>query len=167
MIDWLEGCGVASLVITSYNFGMKVAIRRIGNSLGVIVPKSVLESWGVGEGDQLELTERGLRPSVSTGLSHETLDELKRSIALAVVRQFAPREIRAQILANLHRWRRQGAWVSAYDEWRDIATRGDDGELFAAMLARDDNAVRLRQSLPFAGLLSQADVRRLHEEATG
>jgi antitoxin component of MazEF toxin-antitoxin module len=146
---------------------MKVAVRRIGNSLGVIVPKPVLESWGVGEGDKLELTARGIHPVARRGLSHEALDELKRSIALAVVRQFTLREIRAQILANLHRWRRQGAWVSAYDEWQDIAARGDDGELFAAMLGRDDNAVRLRQSMPFVGLLSQADVRRLHEEATG
>jgi hypothetical protein len=113
------------------------------------------------------LTARGIKPVARRGLSHEALDELKRSIALAVVRQFTPREIRAQILANLHRWRRQGAWVSAYDEWQDIAARGDDGELFAAMLGRDDNAVRLRQSMPFVGLLSQADVRRLHEEATG
>jgi len=146
---------------------MRVAVRRIGNSLGVIVPKPVLESWGVGEGDELELTARGIHPVARRGLSHEALDELKRSIALAVVRQFTPREIRAQILANLHRWRRQGAWVSAYDEWQDIVARGDDGELFGAMLGRDDNAVRLRQSMPFVGLLSQADVRRLHEEATG
>jgi antitoxin component of MazEF toxin-antitoxin module len=146
---------------------MKVAVRRIGNSLGVIVPKPVLESWGVGEGDELRLTARGIHPVARRGLSHAALDELKRSIALAVVRQFTPREIRAQILANLHRWRRQGAWVSAYDEWQDIVARGDDGELFATMLGRDDNAVRLRQSMPFVGLLSQADVRRLHEEATG
>jgi len=146
---------------------MRVAVRRIGNSLGVIVPKPVLESWGVGEGDELELTARGIHPVARRGLSHEALDELKRSIALAVVRRFTPREIRAQILANLHRWRRQGAWVSAYDEWQDIVARGDDGELFGAMLGRDDNAVRLRQSMPFVGLLSQADVRRLHEEATG
>ena len=73
----------------------------------------------------------------------------------------------AQILANLHRWRRQGAWVSAYDEWRGIAERGDDGELFATMLGRDDDATRLRQSMPFVGLLSQEEVRRLHEEASG
>ena len=152
---------------TCYNFGMKVAIRRIGNSLGVIVPKPVLEAWGAGEGDQLEVTARGIRPTGRRGLSHQALDELKRWIALAVVRQFTPREIRAQILGNLHRWRRQGAWVSAYDEWRNIAERGDDGELFAAMLGRDDNATRLRQSMPFVGLLSQEEVRRLHEEAAG
>lgn len=146
---------------------MKVAVRRIGNSLGVIVPKPFLEAWGVGEGDKLEVTARGIGPAARRGLSRAALDELKRSIGLAVVRQFTPNEIRAQILANLHRWRRQGAWVSAYDEWRDIAERSDDGELFAAMLGRDDDATRLRQSMPFVGLLSQEEVRRLHEEAAG
>ena len=135
--------------------------------MGVIIPKSMLDAWDVEEGDQLELSERGIRPVASRGLSHQALDELKRSIALAVVRGFTPRQIRAQIIANLHRWRRQGAWVSAYDEWQGIAERGDDGELFSAMLGVDEEAVRLRQSMPFVGLLSQSEVRRLHEEATG
>ena len=144
---------------------MKLAIRRIGNSFGVIIPKAALESWGVGEGDHLELGVRGIRPAQRAGLSHDTLDELKRSIAVAVVRGFTLREIRAQILANLHRWKRQGTWVSAYDEWRELAQQGDDGALFAAMLGRDENAVRLRQSMPFVGLLSQEQVKKLHEEA--
>jgi hypothetical protein len=34
-----------------YNSVMRLAIRRIGNSLGVIVPRSALAAWGVGEGD--------------------------------------------------------------------------------------------------------------------
>jgi hypothetical protein len=95
------------------------------------------------------------------------LNELKWSIALAVVRGFTPREIRAQMLANLHRWKKQGTWGPAYDEWLAIAQSEDDGALFAAMLGRDDNAVRLRQSMPFVGLLSQEEVRKLHEEAGG
>jgi antitoxin component of MazEF toxin-antitoxin module len=144
---------------------MKLTLRRIGNSLGVVVPRSALTMWGVGEGDALELTDRGIRPVGKSGLSHERLDDLKRSIALAVVRGFTPREIRAQSLANLHRWKAQGAWVSAYDEWKELVEHEDDGALFAAMLGRDENAVRLRQSMPFVGLLSQEEVRRLHEEA--
>jgi hypothetical protein len=144
---------------------MKLGIRRIGNSLGVILPRPILDAWGVGEGDQLEATDKGLRPRVKGGLSPGALDELKRSIALAVARDFAPSQIRAQILANLHRWQKQGVWVSAYDEWQGIARRGDDGELFAAMLGRDDTAQRLRESMPFVGLLRQSEVRRLHEEA--
>ncbi len=145
---------------------MKIDIRPIGNSLGVILPKPVLDAWGIGKGDQLTITDKGLRPARRSGLAPRALDELKRSIALAVVRDFTPSQIRAQILANLHRWRGQGVWVSAYDEWRDIATRGDDGELFAMMLGRDDTATRLRESMPFVGLLPQSEVRRLHEEAS-
>lgn len=145
---------------------MKLAIRRIGNSLGVIIPKTTLQAWGVAEGDALELTARGIRPAAQgAGLSHRTLDELKRSIALAVLRRFTPREIRAQILANLHRWKSQGAWVPAYEEWRDLASREEDAALFAAMLGRDERAIALRQSMPFVGLLPQEEVRRLHEEA--
>ena len=141
-------------------------VRKIGNSLGVILPRPVLEAWGAGEGDELEVTDKGVRPRRRGGLAPQALDALKRSIALAVVRDFTPAQIRAQILANLHRWRQQGSWVSAYDEWRNIAQHSDDGELFAAMLGHDDTATRLRESMPFVGLLPQSEVRRLHEEAS-
>jgi hypothetical protein len=114
----------------------------------------------------MTITKRGPRRSRKSGLAPRALDELKRSIALAVVRDFTPSQIRAQILANLHRWREQGVWVSAYDEWRDIAQRGDDGELVAMMLGQDDTATQLRESMPFVGLLPQSEVRRLHEEAS-
>ncbi len=145
---------------------MKLAIRRIGNSLGVIIPRAALEAWDISEGDALELTEHDIRPAArNAGFSHHTLDELKRTIALAVLRRFTPREIRAQILANLYRWKSQGTWVPAYDEWQNLAGQEDDAALFAAMLGRDERAVTLRQSMPFVGLLSQEEVRRLHEEA--
>lgn len=144
---------------------MKLTVRRIGNSLGVILPKATLESWSIGEGDHLELTEREIRPPARGGFSHQELDEHKRSLALAVVRSFTARQIRAQILANLHRWKSQGTWGSTYDEWRDIAQTEDDGAMFAAMLGHDDNAVRLRNSPPYVGLLSREDVGRLNEEA--
>jgi antitoxin component of MazEF toxin-antitoxin module len=144
---------------------MRVPLRRIGNSFGVILPRTTLEAWGVGEGDALELSERSLRPSGRGGFSHQELDQLRHALSLAVIRRCTPREIRAQILANLHRWKRQGVWVSAYEEWRRIVQSDDDGLLFSAMLGRDEDAVRLRQSMPYVGLLPQAEVRKLHEEA--
>lgn len=146
---------------------MKIPVRRIGNSLGVLLPKATLDAWGVGEGDTLALTERGLSPPKRGGFLHQELDELRRTLALAVVREFTSGQIRAQMLANLHRWKRQGVWVSAFDEWREVAKSDDDGELFAAMLGRDERAVRLRQSAPYAGLLLPEEVRRLNEETTG
>lgn len=144
---------------------MKVPLRRIGNSLGVILPRSTLDAWGVGEGDALELSEQGLRPLGRGGYSHQELDQLRHALSLAVIRRCTPREIRAQILANLHRWEHRGVWVSAYDEWRRIAQSDDDGSLFAAMLGRDEDAVRLRQSMPYVGLLPPEEVKKLHEEA--
>jgi len=144
---------------------MKLAVRRIGNSLGVIVPKGALEKWGVGAGGYLKLGERSIRPAARAGTSHQILDELKRALALAVVRDFTSREIRAQSLANLYRWKKQGTWISAYDEWKDIMENASDGELFTAMLGRDDNSNRLRQSMPFVGLLSQEKVKEIYDEA--
>ena len=144
---------------------MRLRIRRVGNSLGVLLPKATLEAWGVGEGDELELNEKGLRPPVRSGFSHRELDELRRSIAVAVVEGHTPRVIRAQILANLHRWKQHGVWGGAYEEWRDIALDNDDGRLFAVMLGRDEEAVRLRQSAPFVGLLPKEQVRTLNEKA--
>lgn len=154
-------------VITSYNVSMRITLRRIGNSLGVLLPKATLDAWGLREGDALQLTEHGLRPPRRGGFTHQELDEHRRMIALAVIRNFTPRQIRAQILANLRRWKGQGVWGGAYEEWQQIAANGDDGELFAAMLGRDENAIRLRQSAPFVGLLPKDEVRKLNEEAAG
>jgi antitoxin component of MazEF toxin-antitoxin module len=141
---------------------MKLRIRRIGTSLGVIIPKTMLDAWGLAEGDDLQLNESGIRPAAA---GHRGLDEHKRTLALEVVRRFDASQIRAQILANLHRWRAKGTWVTAYDEWKRIAESGADGALFAAMLGRDEDADRLRQSMPFVGLLPAQVVRRLNEEA--
>ena len=145
---------------------MELKIRRVGNSLGVILPKSVLDDWGLGEGNTLDVTGESIRPRKRSRLTQDVLDELKRTLALAVIRRFTPQEIRAQSLANLHRWKNQGAWVSAYDEWQELIESGDDGALFAAMLGRDERANRLRQSPPYVGLLSREEVAAINEEAT-
>jgi antitoxin component of MazEF toxin-antitoxin module len=145
---------------------MKLVIRRIGNSLGVIVPRSALAAWGVGEGDTLELSDRCIRPPGSRSGGHEALDELKRKLAAAVVSRCSANQIRAQSLANLHRWRQGGVWVPAYDEWEKILKSTDDGELFLAMLGRDERSSRLRQSPPYVGLLPREEVSRLNEEAS-
>lgn len=147
---------------------MKLLIRRIGNSLGVIIPRSVLEPWGLDAGDYLEVSENGIRPRAArAAAAHGGLDEHKRRLAAAVASRFTPQHIRAHSLANLHRWKKEGAWVSAYDEWRRLLTKAEDGELFAVMLGRDERANRLRQSPPYVGLLPREEVRRLNEEAAG
>ena len=32
---------------------MKAPLRRVGNSLGIIIPRAILQSWNVREGDAL------------------------------------------------------------------------------------------------------------------
>ena len=146
---------------------MKLELRRIGNSLGIIVPKKVLQNWGVSEGDYLELGERGIRPMSKVGSSHAALDELKRKLATEVVSRFTPNLIRGHSLANLSRWRKDGVWGPVYAEWQEILESASDGDLFAAMLGRDESSNRLRQSPPYVGLLPREVVRKLNDEATG
>jgi antitoxin component of MazEF toxin-antitoxin module len=146
-------------------WGMKLVLRPVGNSLGVIIPRATLDEWGVGRGDTLELVGRHIRPPGRRAGSQAALDELKRRLAVAVTARCTAREIRAQSLANLHRWKLSGAWIPAYDEWLQILESGSDGELFATMLGRDERSNRLRQSPPYVGLLPRAEVQRLNEEA--
>ena len=144
---------------------MKLVIRRIGNSLGVILPKPTLDAWGIHEGDHLDLTDLGIRPEARGGFSIEQLDEHKRRLAAAVVSRFTARHIRAHGLGNLHRWKANGVWNSAYDEGKRLLELADDGELFALMLGRDERSNQMRQSPPYVGMLSREDVSRLNEEA--
>jgi antitoxin component of MazEF toxin-antitoxin module len=71
---------------------VKLAIRHVGNSLGVIIPRRALQAWGVGPGDALELTAGCIRPPRATTGSHDVLDELKRGLAAAVAARFTARD---------------------------------------------------------------------------
>lgn len=142
----------------------KLRIRPIGNSLGVIIPRAQLQAWGLAEGDALDLTEHGIavpRPPHA----QERLDEVKRLISAGVVARFRPERIRQKSAENLQRWKSAGAWCSAYEEWSAIIEAGSDAELLAAMLGHDDRANRLRQSMPYVGLLAQDEVRRIRASA--
>lgn len=144
---------------------MKLTVRRVGNSLGVIIPKAVLEKWRLGEGDHLVVSDESIRPAAAPRSAHEALDEHKRKLAAAVASQSTANEIRAHSLANLHRWKANGVWGPVYDEWQSILEHESDGTLFAVMLGRDETATRLRQSAPYVGLLTREHLKKLNEEA--
>src|SRR5579863_8366214 len=63
--------------------------------------------------------------------------------------------------ANLARWSRQNASVSSllrcYAEWQEILSRPVD-EICDLLCSESDNAQRLRQNFPFAGVPSPAEV---------
>jgi len=144
---------------------MKLTVRRIGNSLGVIVPGKALKDWGIREGDSLELTADGIRPRRRQRSGHVRLDDLKKAISAEVISRFRPEEIRSRSLANLKRWKAAGVWCSAYDEWLEIVSSDDDARLYAAMLGKTDEANRLRQSMPYVGMVSKDVLETLREKA--
>ena len=146
---------------------MDLKLRRIGNSVGVIIPGDALRAWALSAGDSLELKDDAIRPPRERPNRQEQLDHLKRNIALEVVRRHPAEEIRRNALANLARWKDAGVWSAAYQEWFDILSRDDDGTLYAAMLGLNERSNRLRQSPPFVGMLSQPILERLREEALG
>jgi antitoxin component of MazEF toxin-antitoxin module len=146
---------------------MKLIVRRIGNSLGVIMPKPTLAAWGLAEGDHLDCDEKGIRPVSRGGFTHAELDEHKRRLAAAVASRFTAQHIRAHGLGNLHRWRASGTWGDAYDEWKRLLEDSSDGELFAVLLGRDERSNQLRQSPPYVGMLTREEISKLNEEAAG
>ena len=111
----------------------------------------------------MDLKEDRIVPA-GAGFTKSDLDELRLERALAILRRFTPREIRVKGLANLHRWKAGGTWSTAYEEWKVILEDPDDGRLFVAMLGRDEDSVRLRQSAPYVGLLPQDLVREMNEK---
>jgi len=73
----------------------------------------------------------------------------------------APALVVNQAIGNLTRWKQQGAWCSALDEWEqllaDSQATGDIGPLLAVIGGTDQRATRLRQSTPFPGIVTEAE----------
>ena len=144
----------------------KIAIRRVGNSLGILIPKNLIGLWGVGEGDFLEAGDEGITPPPKKN-QQLVLDDLKLAISMEVVSRFSVKEIRKKSRENLARWKKSGTWGAAYQEWREIIANPDAELLIKAMIGRDDNSNRLRQSMPYVGLLPKTVAEGLREKISG
>jgi DNA-binding MarR family transcriptional regulator len=92
------------------------------------------------------------------------LDEIKRLIGVRLLERHSLEEIRRRALQNLGRWRAQQAWSPAYEEWQGLLEQGSDAMLRHVLVSRDPEANRLRQSMPYVGLLPRDEVRSLNEE---
>jgi hypothetical protein len=106
--------------------------------------------------------EASVRPGYS---SHRLLEA--RSLAMhAVIAQKIERDPKLLLVPrnNLKRW--NARWESAapawYDEWRGIMNR--PWPAIAALITEpSEEGARLRQSSPFAGVLSAKERRRIYE----
>lgn len=64
---------------------MRATLRRIGNSLGIIIPKAILDAWKVREGDSLSISADGIfppgKPSSADVLEAQAILEVARELA--------------------------------------------------------------------------------------
>ena len=98
------------------------------------------------------------------GSGQARLDEIKRLTGQRLLERHAISEIRAKSLQNLARWRAQGAWGRAYEEWQHLLEEASDAMLVYILTSRDPDANRLRQSMPCVGMLPREEIRSLNEK---
>lgn len=89
--------------------------------------------------------------------SHQWIDQRSLALHEAVAVKL---ELQPQLLnvarANLQRWP-DAHPVPAFAEWRDLIDRLPLSQLLALLRSTSETAARLRQSSPFAGVLSPAE----------
>lgn len=95
---------------------------------------------------------------------HNCLDEIKRRLSSEVLARFSLAAIRAHAKENLLRWKKKGTWGAAYEEWFMIIEFAEDSVLTSYMIGLDENSNRLRQSIPYVGMLDQDVVRSIKAE---
>lgn len=95
-------------------------------------------------------------------MNHSETDQVSLEMARRVAARLRRQpELVAFARANLARWSRQNAsapsLLRCYAEWEEILSRPVD-EICALLCTQSDNAQRLRQNSPFAGVLPPAEV---------
>jgi len=95
-------------------------------------------------------------------MSHFKTDQVSLELARRVAERLRGQpELVDFARANLARWSRQNATVSSllrcYAEWQEILSR-PVAEICDLLCSESDNAQRLRQNSPFAGVLPPAEV---------
>jgi len=66
-----------------------------------------------------------------------------------------PATVRRLAVENLTRWEQRGVSCQGYREWERILATASDGEIAELLIADGERADFLRQSTPFAGVLSE------------
>lgn len=85
--------------------------------------------------------------------SHLLLDDLKLQLSRATLSQADLMTIRLHSLSNLNRWKSKGTWSPVYDEWLELMMYASDDCIIGIMTCEGDEPNRLRQSMPYVGML--------------
>jgi hypothetical protein len=107
-------------------------------------------------------TRQKFAATKSTGMNHFETDQVSLELARRVAEKLRWQpEVIDFARANLLRWSQQNAsapsLLRCYAEWQQILAR-PVGEICALLCSSSDEAQRLRQNSPFAGVLTPAEV---------
>ncbi|HKM64282.1 MAG TPA: hypothetical protein VJY39_17510 [Acidisphaera sp.] len=101
---------------------------------------------------------------MQTGSDHSRLDERSLAMHLLVAEKLrANPALLERALQTLRRWRESGGSPApALAEWEHVLSRPID-QVTAFLSERSERAGRLRQSSPFAGILTEAERQAIYE----
>jgi hypothetical protein len=90
---------------------------------------------------------------------------------IAIMIESDPDAVIGKALENLRAWtarQQDSSAIPVYQEWQDLLARMSPREIAGFMVSDTEQAARMRQSNPFAGVLSPREVwaiKRNHEAA--
>ena len=89
---------------------------------------------------------------------HDRLDEIRRQTHMAIAERIDADPALLEVpRANIRRWtRHMGRMPAAYAEWLETLDRPWP-EIRHILVSPDENSVRMRQSTPFSGILTQRE----------
>lgn len=96
---------------------------------------------------------------LTTHQIHETRSLRMHRLVAERFRQ-EPEEVIRRALKNLERWHQMGVECDDFEVWRKLLN-GSPQELAEALTSSSEDAIRLRQSSPFAGLIPDDERRRI------
>jgi hypothetical protein len=96
----------------------------------------------------------GIREAQSLAIHREVAERLRAD----------PDAVLAKARANLNRWMRERGDQPSLCEWRAILDHRPVEELVQWLCGDDADAVRLRQSSPFAGVLGPREIWRIKRD---
>lgn len=98
------------------------------------------------------------------------MQSLQMHRKIAAMMERGPEAVIGKALRNLHRWisRQQGDAPEVYQEWLKRLTCMPPNKMAEFIVSESELATRMRQSSPFAGVLSPREVwaiKKSHEAA--
>lgn len=75
-----------------------------------------------------------------------------------------PQGVMSRALKTLKRWKSQGITCAVNDEWEQLLQSGNPDHIARILSDPGENAVRLRHSSPFTGILSDSERMQIIRE---